>query len=77
CDFHETKSPYRGKIVTLSQIEGLKRVPAETAQVGDIVIFSGIEKITIGDTLCIPSHVEPLPFVKITEPTVEMTFSVN
>ncbi|MEG0693125.1 MAG: translational GTPase TypA, partial [Oscillospiraceae bacterium] len=77
ADFHETKTPYKGRIVSLSQIEGLKRVPAETAQVGDIIIFSGIEKITIGDTLCAPTNIEPLPFVKISEPTVEMTFAVN
>lgn len=77
CDYHNTKTPYKGRIVSLNQIQGLKRVPTDTAQVGDIIIFSGIEKITIGDTLCATSNVEPLPFVKISEPTVEMTFSVN
>lgn len=77
ADYHNTKTPYKGRIVSLSQIEGLKRVPTENAQVGDIIIFSGIEKITIGDTLCAPANIEPLPFVKISEPTVEMTFSVN
>ena len=77
ADYHNTKAPYRGRIVSLNQIEGLKRVPAETAKVGDIIIFSGIENITIGDTLCAPANIEPLPFVKISEPTVEMTFSVN
>ncbi len=77
ADYHESKQPYKGRIVSLNQIEGLKRVPADSAKVGDIIIFSGIENITIGDTLCAPSCVEPLPFVKISEPTVEMTFSVN
>ncbi len=77
ADFHNLKAPYKGKIVSLNQIEGLKRVPTESAKVGDIIIFSGIEKITIGDTLCASSNVEPLPFVKISEPTVEMTFAVN
>ncbi len=77
ADYHNSKAPYRGRIVSLNQIEGLKRVPAETAMVGDIIIFSGIENITIGDTLCAPANIEPLPFVKISEPTVEMTFSVN
>lgn len=77
ADYHESKQPYKGRIVSLNQIEGLKRVPTDTAKVGDIIIFSGIENITIGDTLCAPSCVEPLPFVKISEPTVEMTFSVN
>ena len=76
-DYHNTKEPYRGKIVNMYQIEGLNRVPAETAAVGDIVCFSGIEKITIGDTITSLTKVEPLPFVKISEPTVEMTFSVN
>lgn len=77
ADYHQSKTPYRGRIVSLNQIEGLKRIPVETAQVGDIVMFSGIANITIGDTLCAPTNVEPLPFVKISEPTVEMTFSVN
>lgn len=76
-DFHETKAPYRSKIVTLYQIEGLKREPAAEAKIGDIVCISGIENISIGDTICDPAKVEPLPFVKISEPTVEMTFSVN
>ena len=77
ADYHQTKEPYKGRVVSLNQIEGLKRIPVETAMVGDIVIFSGIAGITIGDTLCTPGAVEPLPFVQITEPTVEMTFSVN
>lgn len=77
ADFHGVHAPYKGRIVSLNQIEGLKRVPVDTATVGDIVIFSGIENITIGDTLCAMGQVEPLPFVKISEPTVEMTFSVN
>ncbi len=66
-----------GKIVNLYQIEGLNRVPVEEAKAGDIVCFSGLEKINIGDTVCAPDCVEPHKFVKITEPTVEMTFSVN
>lgn len=77
CDYHESKKPYNSKIVTVSQIEGLGRQNVEEARVGDIVWISGIENITIGDTLCSPDCVEPLPFVKISEPTVEMTFSVN
>ena len=76
-DFHHSKKEYRGKIVTLYQINGLERVPAQTATVGDIVCISGIENITIGDTVCDFANYEPLPFVKISEPTVEMTFSVN
>lgn len=76
-DYHENRKPFNSKIVTLYQIEGLNRVPAEEAKVGDIVWISGIENITIGDTLCDSSSYEPVPFVKISEPTVEMTFLVN
>lgn len=76
-DYHENRKPFNSKVVTLYQIEGLNRVPAEEAKVGDIVWISGIENITIGDTLCDQSQYEPIPFVKISEPTVEMTFSVN
>lgn len=76
-DFHKTKKEYRGKVVTLYQIEGLDRVPCETARAGDIVCISGIENITIGDTICEFGTFDPVPFVRISEPTVEMTFSVN
>ena len=76
-DYHENRKPFNSKVVTLYQIEGLNRVPAEEAKVGDIVWISGIEDITIGDTLCDTDNYEPVPFVKISEPTVEMTFSVN
>lgn len=67
----------QGKIVNLYQIEGLERVAVEEAKAGDIVCFSGLEKINIGDTVCSLTCPEPHKFVKITEPTVEMTFSVN
>lgn len=76
-DYHETKKPYPSKIVTMYQIEGLQRVVAEEANVGDIVCISGIENLSIGDTICASDAMEPLPFVKISDPTVEMTFSVN
>lgn len=76
-DYHETKKEYRGKIVSLYQIEGLNRVACESAKAGDIVCISGIENIYIGDTICEFGSFEPIPFVKISEPTVEMTFSVN
>lgn len=76
-DYHESRKPFNSKVVTLYQIEGLNRNPADEAKVGDIVWISGIENITIGDTLCDTSCYEPVPFVKISEPTVEMTFSVN
>lgn len=76
-DYHNSKKEYRGKIVTIYQIEGLNRVPCDSARAGDIVCISGIENITIGDTICDYGSFEAVPFVKISEPTVEMTFSVN
>lgn len=76
-DWHQSKKEYRSKIVTLYQIEGLNRVSCDKAEAGDIVCISGIENITIGDTICEYGSFEPVPFVKISEPTVEMTFSVN
>ncbi len=77
CDYLGRHEPYKAKVVSLYQFEGLNRVPVETAGMGDIVCFSGIEGITIGQTITSVSAPEPLPFVKISEPTVEMTFSVN
>jgi GTP-binding protein len=77
CDYHNIHAPYNSKIVTLYQIDGLVRTPVQYAEVGDIVWVSGIENITIGDTLCDTAAPEPVEFVKISEPTVEMTFSVN
>ncbi len=77
CDYIGTRKNYNSKIVSLLQIQGLQRVPVQEATVGDIVWISGIENITIGDTVCAADTPEPLPFVKISEPTVEMTFAVN
>lgn len=77
CDYHGATQPYNAKVVTLYTIEELERKPTDEAKAGEIVCFSGIENVTIGETLCDPEHVEALPFVKISEPTVEMTFSVN
>ena len=77
CDYHNPDVSYRSKIVTLYQIEGLQRVQAQSATVGDIVCISGIENLSIGETICSPDTPEPLEFVKISAPTVEMTFSVN
>ena len=77
ADYHNLRTPKKAKAVNLYLFDGLNRVPVQQVQVGDIVSVSGIENVTIGDTLCDPSAVEPLPFVKISEPTVEMTFLVN
>ena len=77
CNYHSDAAPKRAKIVSIYQFEGLSRQPATTATVGDIVCFSGVEDLSIGDTICAPSNPEPLEFVKVSEPTMEMTFSVN
>ena len=77
CNQSDDRQPYKAKIVNLYEIEDLRRVPAESAGAGSIVCFSGVEDITIGDTVCDPLHVEALPFARISDPTVEMTFSVN
>ena len=74
-DTGKTSQPLR--LSALYTFDGLKRVPAKEASMGDIVAMSGIEDISIGDTVCHPEAVEALPFVSITEPTVRMTFSVN
>ena len=76
-DYHKEKADYKGRIGTLYQIEGLSKEICESASVGDIVCISGIPDIYIGDTVCAPDAVEAVPFVKISEPTVEMTFCVN
>jgi len=65
------------RLTSLYTFDGLKRLPTDSASMGDIVAMSGLEDIGIGDTVCDPSAVEPLPFVSITEPTVVMTFTVN
>ncbi len=77
CNYHTGATPKRTKIVALFQIDGLVRVPVETAKMGDIVCFSGAENITIGDTITSLTAPEPLEFVKVSEPTLEMTFAVN
>ena len=77
CNYHNDAPPKRIKIVALFQIDGLVRVPVESAKMGDIVCFSGAESITIGDTVTSLACPEPLEFVKVSEPTLEMTFAVN
>ena len=76
-NYHSDEKPVNAKLVTLLQIEQLQRVSAQSATVGDIVWISGIENINIGDTICAAGSFEPVSFTKISEPTVEMTFSVN
>ena len=77
CDYHNSSVGRKERVTALFQFTDVKREPCETAQVGDIVAVSGIGDVNIGNTLCEPDKADPLPFVKISEPTVEMTFSVN
>ncbi len=65
------------KVSRLYQFEGLNRVECETAKAGDIICVSGIDGINIGETLCDSEHIDPLPFIKIDEPTISMNFIVN
>lgn len=65
------------KIGKIYKFEGLKRVEADEAGLGEIISVSGVEGLNIGETLCDPANIEPLPFVKIDEPTVSMNFMVN
>lgn len=77
CDFHDPDVSIKGRITKLYEFQANGREPIEEASAGDIVAFSGITDVTIGNTLCAPTNVEALPFVKINDPTVEMTFAVN
>ena len=77
CNFHNPGVSKRTKVVSLYAIDGLVRRPVEDAMVGDIVCFSGAGEITIGDTLTAVTNPTPLEFVKVSEPTMEMTFMVN
>ncbi|MFA5450161.1 MAG: translational GTPase TypA, partial [Clostridia bacterium] len=76
CNYHSDQV-YKSKITNIYQFSGLARVAVQSASAGDVVSFSGIENVTIGQTVCDPSAVEPLGFVKISEPTLQMQFSVN
>ena len=77
CNYHDPAKKERAKIVSLFVYEGLKRVPVESASAGEIVCVAGIEDVQIGDTICADTAIEPIEFVKIAEPSVEMTFMVN
>ena len=76
-NYHSQEAPRRARIVSMYQFDGLNRVAVQSATVGDIVCFSGADDITIGDTVTSLTCIEPLEFVKVSEPTLEMTFSVN
>ena len=77
CDYHDPEIKQKGKVVALYTYDGLGKSPVQEASAGEIVALSGIADITIGRTLCVPDTIEPLPFVKISDPTIEMTFAVN
>ena len=78
CNYHDPDAtPKKAKAVSIYEFEGLARNQVTESTAGNIIAMSGIPDITIGDTICAPTAVEPLPFVKISAPTLEMTFSVN
>ena len=78
CNYHDPDAPtLKAKAVSLYQFDGLNRVPVTSASAGNIIAMSGIGDVTIGDTVCARGFAEALPFVKISAPTMEMTFSVN
>ena len=77
CAYGSSFTSPAARLGGLYEFDGLKRVPCENARVGDIVAVSGFDELFIGDTICDPAMAEPLPFVKIDEPTVSMTFCVN
>ena len=77
CDYHDPEIKQKGKVVALYTFDGLGKAPVQSASAGEIVALSGMADITIGRTLCDPLNADPLPFVKISDPTIEMTFAVN
>ena len=78
CNFHDPDAaPKKAKATALYEFDGLAKVPVQEATAGNIIAMSGIGDVTIGDTICAPDCVEPIEFVKISAPTIEMTFSVN
>ncbi|MBR3304562.1 MAG: translational GTPase TypA [Christensenellaceae bacterium] len=77
CDYHDPSLQEQKKVSSLYLFSGLKKEAVENAKAGDIVAFAGIEDVNIGNTVCDIDHPEPVPFVKISEPTVEMMFLVN
>ncbi len=76
-NFFAPDKKYAGKVVNLFTFDGLKRTPIEEGNAGDIICIAGIPDITIGDTISVAPDMAPIEFVKISEPSVEMTFMVN
>ena len=76
CHPNRTR-PTQVTIKALFRFEGLERVPTPAVQAGDIAVVTGIEELSLGDTLCPSEHPDPLPAIKVDEPTISMVFSVN
>ena len=77
CNAHDEEKRKKVKISKLYEFDGLNKVEVKEAHIGSIVAISGITDIHIGDTLCSPDNIEPIPFQKISEPTIAMHFMVN
>jgi len=77
CDYHGERPVRKAKAVTLYEYEGMARREVTEVFAGDVIVLSGIGDVSIGDTVCALGDVSPVPFVEISEPTMEMTFSVN
>ncbi len=78
CNYHEPDAPgKKAKAVSLYEFDGLGKSPVTESTAGNIIAMSGIGDITIGDTICAAGAVEPLPFIQISAPTIEMTFAIN
>ena len=77
CNFYEPEKKQKAKIVSLFVFEGLKRLPVKQAEIGEIVCVAGLDQVNIGDTICGEENPVPVEFVKIAEPSIEMTFMVN
>ena len=78
CNYHDPNAASKkAKATALYTFDGLARTPVAEASAGEIIALSGIGEVTIGDTICVPDAVEPMEFVQISAPTIEMTFSVN
>ena len=76
-NFYKDEPPVKAKAVSLYTFDGLGKTPVTEASAGEIIAMSGMGEITIGDTICASDCVEPMEFVKISAPTLEMTFSIN
>ena len=77
CNFYDKTKNIKSKVVSLFTYQGLKRIPKNEVQMGDIVCIAGLDNVMIGDTICSPQEVVAKEFVQIAEPSVEMTFMVN